>query len=506
MKAGKPPPPKGLPFALAEAGAKGLRLVAVNAMARNFGIGIGQRLADARAAVPDLLSELHEPEHDKASLLGLCHWMERYSPWTAPDPPDGLFLDVTGVPHLFGGEARMLAGMRQRLAGYGYTAQIAIAETIGAAWALARYSGDRLDALPVEALRIDADAARTLRRLGLKTIGSLLAIPRASLARRFRGEMIAENVLIRLDQALGHRDEPLNPLAPPSSFIAHQAFMEPVITSEGLELTLTRLLARLIRDLEKKSQGATRVNLKLFRTDGSRLIISASLSAPSHELVHLLRLLKPKLEIVDAGFGIDAMTLEAGETAPAIIQQYGFMENGNSSGLEQLNDRVLNRHEAAIAALQPIESHIPERAEANGPFSQREKEGPIAQRWEDEGTRSKRKNPIPSPARLRRPASPDGRGENKRPLLIFDRPEPASVIAEVPDGPPLRFTWRRVTRRVMKSQGPERIAPEWWRLNENSAPRDYYVVEDEPGRRYWLYREGLYGETQPKWFVHGLSP
>ncbi|MGH6820619.1 MAG: Y-family DNA polymerase, partial [Methylocella sp.] len=276
--------------------------------------------------------------------------------------------------------------------------------------------------------------------------------------------------------AMGHCDEPLSPLAPPAFFVAHRAFMEPVITPESLEAALASLLARLVSDLEKKSQGAMALQLKLFRTDGSRFNLSASLAAPSHDLPHLLRLLKPKLETLDAGFGIDAMTLEASETAPAIVQQFGFMENGNPLGLEQLSDRVMNRHGAGISTLQTVESHIPERAE-------------IPQ--------------FPHPGVNQSPS----KAKNQRPLLIFNRPEPAIVIAAVPDGPPMRFIWRRITHRVMRSQGPERIAPEWWRLDEGaSLPRDYYMIEDGHGRRYWLYREGLYGEAEPKWFVHGLSP
>jgi protein ImuB len=228
MKQKKSTPQKSLPFALVESGPRGLRLIALNEMAKNFGLSVGQRLADARAAVPDLLSEIHEPSEDKNSLLGLCRWMERYSPWVSPDMPDGILLDVTGVPHLFGGETAMLAEMKARLESYGFTSRMGLAETIGAAWALARYAvtlqhhpspvGGRvmLESLPIEALRIDADAAKVLRRLGLKTIGSLAAIPRASLARRFRGERIHENVLTRLDEALGIRDEPLNPLNPQS--------------------------------------------------------------------------------------------------------------------------------------------------------------------------------------------------------------------------------------------------------------------------------------------------
>lgn len=492
-KAGKAPPPKGIPFALIEKNVRGLRLFAVNEMARSFALYRGQRLADAKAQVPDLLSELHEPEQDMTSLLGLTRWMERYSPWAAPDGRDGILLDVTGIPHLFGGEARMLTDIQSRLTRYGFTVRPALAKTIGAAWALARFHAspapdETLDALPIEALRIDPDSVQTLRRLGLKTIGSLLAIPRASLARRFRGETISENVLIRLDEAVGLRNEPLSPQNPPSSFMAHSTLIEPVITPEGLEAVLTGLVTALARDLEQRSKGATRLILKLFRADGTRTSVPVGLSAPSHDPRHLLRLLKPKLETIDAGFGIDAMTLEAREVGAALTQQTGFMESEPSAGLDELNDRVMNRHEASLASLVPHESHIPERAEEMVPRA---------------GI------PVPGAAGSENLFGADLiKVKFERPLLLFERPEPASVIAAVPDGPPMQFTWRRVTRRVVRSKGPERIAPEWWRLNAGDRPRDYYMIEDDRGRRYWLYREGLYGETgeaQPQWFVHGLS-
>ena len=470
-------------------------------MARSFGLMRGMRLADARAQVPDLLSEPHEADEDMKSLLGLCRWMERYSPWVAPDPPDGIFLDVTGVPHLFGGEARMLAGMGWRLAAYGFTARPGSGATIGAAWALARYEARELKALPVEALRIDGVAAQTLRRLGLKTVGSLMAIPRAALARRFRGESIGENVLMRLDEMMGRRDEPLNPLNPPTSFMAHRALMEPVIHAEALESVLTGLVTQLGRLLEAEAKGATRLILKLFRSDGSRLNIPAGFSVATHDPRHMLRVLKPKLESVDAGFGIDAMTLEARETGSAQVQQHGFMEDDSTLGLEQLNDRVLNRHAAELLALEAVESHVPERAEElTAPTRHPAGDTLPASR----SGRKKQQSSLLAPAGrvdAQRPGGP-------RPLLIFEAPEPANVIAAVPDGPPMRLTWRRVTRRVVKSQGPERVAPEWWRLSGGARPRDYYVIEDEQGRRYWLYRDGLYGETgedQPKWYVHGLS-
>jgi protein ImuB len=477
MRQAKSVPAKGSPFVLVEAGTRGLRVVALNASARSFGISLGQRLADARAQEPDLLSELHEPEQDLASLLGLCRWMERYSPLVSPDAPDGVLLDVTGIPHLFGGEASMLNEMRERLAHYGFSTSISIAKTIGAAWGLARYGrgGEDLEPLPIEALRIDGEAAKILRSLGLKTIGSLIGIPRSSLARRFRGERIHENVLTRLDEALGVRDEPLNPLNPPPTFVAHRALMEPLISTEGLESLLTGLVTLLCRDLEKQNQGALRLTLKLYRSEGSRSTLPAGLSSPSHDPAHIFRLLKPRLETIDAGFGIDAMTLEARETATVTSQQYGFMEDTSVADFDRLNDRVVNRHDAALEGRVAVESYVPERAEKK--------------------SYKRVQSPALQPTKL-------------RPLLILEAAEAASVIASVPDGPPMRFTWRKVTRRVLRSQGPERIAPEWWQLSEGQQPRDYYVIEDDEGRRYWIYREGLYGETgemQPKWFVHGLS-
>ncbi|MFO1032917.1 MAG: DNA polymerase Y family protein [Hyphomicrobiales bacterium] len=516
-KARAPAPPQSLPFALVEGGAKGLRLAAVNGAGRSFGLMRGQRLADARAAVPDLLTEPFDGQQDQASLLGLARWLERYSPWVAPDPPDGILLDVTGVPHLFGGEAAMGAEMKQRLAAYGFTVRLAFAATIGAAWALARYGNEggeaKAQGLPVEALRIDGEAARTLRRLGLKTIGALMGLPRASLARRFRGEVIHDNVLLRLDEFLGHRHEPLNALNPPSSFMAHRAFLEPVISHEGLQAALQVLCRELGRDLEQQGKGALRLILKLFRSDGGRAQVPAGLSAPSHDGAHLMRLLAPKLDDLDAGFGIDAMTLEAREVGEAVVLQHGFMEDTHGKGLSELTDRVLNRQAETLVRLEAVESHVPERAERAAPLSEGllvnrhpgGDRGPAVPKSPRGRERGKGQTLLP-PAGESGASAPDE--DSARPLMIFDRPEPAGVIAAVPDGLPVSLTWRRVTRRIVKAEGPERIAPEWWRLAPGERPRDYYTVEDEQGRRYWVFRDGLYGEEggpPPKWFVHGLS-
>jgi protein ImuB len=466
-------------------------LAACDELALSLGLRPGQRLADARAQVPDLATTLHEPEKDAATLLSLARWSERWSPWVALHEPDGLILDVTGIAHLFGGEASLLADMAARFHHLGFHLRSALASTIGAAWAFARFGTSqaivvpedqeraRLGELPVEALRLDRDTLITLKRLGLKTIGSLYSIPRSELARRFRGSTQLSDLLARLDQCLGEAEEPLSPLGSPPSFSIRHALIEPLIANEGLLALLDRLAGQLCHRLEREGMGATRIILKLYRTDASRAIVAAALSLPSNDPLHLARLLKPKLETVDAGFGIDAMSLEAEGTAPLEPQDQGFMENETRfiHDFAELADRIANHHsEARIGRLEPAERHLPEWAEKLSPPAL-----------------------APAPAALL---------DRIRPLTLLDPPEKIEVMAEVPDGPPLRFKWRRLSHRILRMEGPERIAPEWWREGEKMRrPRDYYIVEDEEGRRFWLFREGIYGEPHspaPGWFIHGL--
>jgi protein ImuB len=482
---------QGQAFALVESGAKGLRLTACDELALSLGLRPGQRLADARAQVPDLATTLHEPEKDAAALLTLARWCERWSPWVALHEPDGLILDVTGVAHLFGGETSLLADMAARFHHIGFHLRLGLASTIGAAWAFARFGTSqatvvaedqeraRLGELPIEALWLDRDSLITLKRLGLKTIGSLYSIPRTELARRFRGSTQVSDVLARLDQCLDEAKEPLSPLAPQPSFSVRHALIEPLIANEGLLSLLDQLAGRLCHRLEREGMGATRIVLKLYRTDGSRAILDAALSIPSNDPLHFVRLLKPKIETIDAGFGIDAMSLEAGSAASLEPNDPGFLESEAHfiHDFAELADRIANRHsEARMARLEPAERHLPEWAEKLSP-----------------------------PALT---SSPFAHSRNMRPLTLLDPPERIEVMAEVPDGPPLRFKWRRLSHRILRMEGPERIAPEWWREEEKvRRPRDYYIVEDEEGRRFWLFREGIYGEPHspaPDWFIHGL--
>jgi protein ImuB len=487
-------------LALVEAGSHGIRITAVNAAAAAEGARVGQALADARAALPALLSRPAEPRRDRLALLRLARWCGRYGPGRHADGEDGLWIDVTGVAHLYGGEAHLMQSLCAKLAGFGLTARAALADTLGAAHALARFAPGpatiaapgateaRLAPLAVEALRLDAQTVLLLRRLGLKRIGQLYALPRAALQRRFRSADAAEAVLCRLDQALGVHPEPRRPLAEPPALFVHRPFADPLVSPEGLEAETARLSEELCASLDARDLGARRIRLSLYRADGTVAEAGAGLSFPCRTPEHLTALLEEKLGALDAGFGIDALVLSAlqveGRAAEqaALGGQLGPVTAGDAA---RLVDRLANRLGAdRVLRLEPRASHIPERAEVLRPA-------------------------LHAPGAARRAdIALTATSKAARPPFLLSAPEPIHVIAEVPDGPPARFTWRRVERRVARAQGPERIAPEWWREigADASRTRDYYRLEDEEGGGYWVFREGFYGreERAPSWFLHGL--
>ncbi len=467
------------------------------------GLHPGQSHADARAIAPGLISAPAEPEEETRALKALALWFERFSPLVAVDAglpgQEGLLLDMTGGAHLFGGEEALLAEIVQRLKTAGVTARAALADTPGAAFALARWSGRTtalappggvraaLADLPVEALRIEDDAVRLLARFGLQRIGDLYGLPRAGLARRFRS---AQGLALvrRLDQALGAEAEPLKPERPAPDYRAWQVFAEPLIEAEGVAFALPALAEALCARLEQDGQGARALALDAFRTDGRVVRLTAGLSAPSRTPSHLLRLLKEKgVETLDLGFGADALMLTALTAEPLAGRQMELAGDGRLTGddvLASLIDRLQAKlGEGAARRPQGVESHLPERSE----------------RWVPAG-------PCAPAAAAAPPPRP-------RPILMFDPPEPVEAIAELPDSAPSRFTWRRASHRVAKAQGPERLGPEWWRPVPAHGPgrtRDYYAVEDDSGRRFWLFREGLYdrveGEEErlPQWWMQGV--
>ena len=500
---GRSPPPEDRPFALFERGPRGLRLTAANPRARAGGAVRGAACADAQAACPGLITAPCEPERDAAALKRLALWGERYSPVVAMDvfapELEGLFIDVSGAAHLFGGEQALLADIRARLAAMGAPANAAMADTAGAAWGLARFSdeaeaiaapGDAREALadlPLAALRLDDEALRLAGRLGLKRVHDLHGLPRSALARRFRGPQ-GLALVRRLDQALGAAAEPLIGERAAPRYRAWDIFAEPLIDIGGVEECVPRLAASLAGALERDGQGARKITLTAFRVDGRTTAVTAGLGVPSRSPAHLMRLLRDKgLERLDLGFGADALMLSADEAAPLILRQSdidariregGILDAGG--GLALLLDRLQARlGEDAVLAPHAVASRLPERAEA----------------WR--------------PAGLEAPPPGDLEGRD-RPSLLFYPPEPVEALAELPDGCPARFKWRRVHKRVVRSEGPERLAGEWWRPQRPDRPariRDYYKVEDEDGRRWWLFREGLYGrddqDQAPSWWMHG---
>jgi len=484
-------------FALVEAGPHGIVLAAISEGAKAAGLRVGQALTDARAYCPALAAEPIDRAADGGALAALARWAEQYTPIVGLDGLDGLLLDVTGCAHLRGGEAGLLADMARRLETMNLTARLALADTVGAAWALARFGAQTqtvvpqgaarlaLADLPVAALRLDGETVATLRRLGLRRIGQLLPLPRAALARRFRAKEQAEAVVARLDQALGERGEPVVPLSPPPALCVTRSFGAPLIDRALVEAWLPRLLAELVALLGEQGLGARRLRLAAFRVDGSRQDVLAGMGEPTRDVAHMQRLLAPRLEGLEPGFGVASLSLVAEEATPFLAAQTGFAGDRGALDLAQLGDRLASRlGPQAVYRLGALASHVPERAERMRPRANSGQGGAGRRAALD----------------LDRP----------RPLLLLDRPEPVSVIAEVPEGPPARFVWRRLEHRVTRAIGPERIAPEWWRDGEDARTRDYYMVEDTEGRRFWLFRHGLYGgapgeaATEPDWFIHGF--
>ena len=501
-----------VPFALVAPGRRGPVLWAVNREAGTKGLRPGMRLADARALLADLATARADPAADRQGLERLALWCNRFTPWCAVDGggdddnggDGGLLLDITGCAHLFGGEVALMDEIVARLTGLGIENRLGLADTPGAAWALARFgpaANGRPDAriaahgeartaiagLPVEALRLAAEDAHLLRRLGLVTIGALENLPRASLARRFPSRERGAEVLARLDRALGRQTEPIVPLVPPPACLERLALPEPLIDRAGLDAMLARLMSGLAASLERDGLGARRLALWCYRVDGGVVRRAVSTARATRNGDHLLRLFQETLETVDPGFGIDLAALHAERVESLAPRQLSLTGSGQRRGdLNLLVDRLLARLGAgAVFCLEPVARHRPEEAErAVAPG----------------------REPAPWRETSEVPKKPP------RPFRLFDRPEPIDVMAEVPDGPPLLFTWRRVRRRVARAAGPERIEPEWWfgAGGRDETVRDYYRIEDANGRRYWLYRAGLYDEAgagtggPPRWYVHGL--
>ena len=477
-----------------------MRIVALDEAAVRLGLEPGQPLADARAMIPSLDAVDEDTAADTALLAAIADWAERYTPLVALDQ-DGLMLDVTGCAHLFGGEDAMVADLLARLAAQGFAARAAIAGSPGAASAAARFSRRTvvspeetpamLAPLPLAALRLDAETVSALDLVGLKRIGQILEAPRPPLAVRF-----GSTLLRRLDQALGREEEAIGPRRPVAAFIAERRFAEPIALQEDIAQTIASLAGALAESLAARDEGARAYELSLFRVDGAVRRIAVGASRPVRAPKLVLDLFREKFaglaEEIDAGFGFDMVRLSVPVSAPAEPAQVDLA--GDATGeadLGQLIDRIGARlGPERVSRIAHGDSHIPERAEIREEVSE-----PAAG---DGGRR-------PGAASHTGAWPPASDGLIDRPLRLLDRPEPVEATAAVPDGPPLHFRWRRALYSVARAEGPERIAPEWWR-DADALTRDYFRVEDFSGHRFWLFREGLYGRetTAPRWYLHGV--
>ena len=479
-----------------------LQISALDDAAAHLGLDIGLPLANARAICPQLQVFDADEAADARALNAIAAWCDRFTPLVALDSPHGLFLDITGCVHLFGGEAAMMRLVCDVLTAQGFTVSAAIAGSAVCARTMTRHvhghivrDGEEADAvkpLPVSALGADGAITTGLRRAGLKTIGDVASRARHEITARF-----GAGFTTLLEQALGQGDAPISPRKPLPDYIVEKRFAEPVATDGVISATLSRLAQMLVVAMAQQGKGARRLEASFFRTDGAVRAIAVDTGQPVTRAEMIDRLFRERLDALsdplDPGFGFDLIRLSASRTEIVVQQQRDLDANVHDNDeLAALIDRIAARigGQRVVVHL-PQDTHIPERAVLAAP-AQHHLAAAACAVW---------------PARVE--------GEPPlRPLRLFEKPEPIKVpFATVPDGPPHHFTWRRATHAVVRVEGPERIAMEWWRPYGQALTRDYFRVEDEAGLRFWIYRDGLYGselvteEGKPapsNWFVHGL--
>lgn len=473
----------GKPLVISTPGKGKIILVAACPLARRGGAREGMALADARAIVPELEVSEYKPGRTEKLLQAIGEWMIRYSPLVAVDAPSGLILDVSGCCHLWGGEQGYLAEIVARLQGKGYRARAAIAETIGAAWAMARYSqgqtslvppasqAQSLLPLPPAALRLEADTLKRLEKLGFSQIGSFVSMSSSVLRRRF-----GEGLLLRLAQALGHEEETLVPIRTLPPYFERLPCLEPVRTAKAIEIAIEKLLEMLCARLQSEGKGLRTAVLRAYRVDGLVEQVQIGTTQASHDAPHLFKLLQLKVARITPALGVELFTLEAlGVEEVDRVQEALWKNQPGLAGtdLARLLDRLAGKAGLpAISRFLPAAHYWPERS-------------------------------ITIASSLTAKAELAWQQGKPRPVLLLAEPERVEVAAPIPDYPPMLFTYHGKVHYIKKADGPERIEREWWL--EEGQHRDYYVVEDHDGQRYWIFRLGHYQRNQShQWFLHGF--
>lgn len=472
---------RGQAFVLAAPARGRMVIQSASTEAVQQGIVPGMVLADARALLPAVQVFDDEPLMVEKRLRHLAEWCLRYTPVAAIDLPDGLILDITGCTHLWGGEQAYLKDLVSRLRNGGYDMRAAIADTIGTAWANARYGqitpiiapGEQaaaLSPLPPAALRLESAITERLHKLGLNHVHSFMRMPRHVLRRRF-----GQQILDRLDQALGQALEPIEPVVPLIPYQERLPCLEPIRTATGIEIALQKLLETLCQRLYNEGKGLRKGILKCYRVDGQLQQIDIGTNRAVRNTNHLFKLFELKISGITPALGIELFVLEAPVVDDLSVQQetlWGDAYGYESTAISNLLDRLAGRiGQEAIHRYLPDEHHWPERSLR---LSASYQEQPAID-W------------------------PQGQ---VRPVSLLPIPEPIEVTVPIPDYPPLLFRYKGQVHKIMKADGPERIEREWW--IEQGLQRDYYRVEDEQGARYWLFRSGHYHEHTPEWFLHGF--
>jgi protein ImuB len=470
---------RDLPFVLRKSVHGRMIIAGANVHAERQGIGVGMILADARAILPDL-----EVLDDKTDLIEkllkrLAEWCIRFSPVVSVDFPDGLLLDVTGCSYLWGGDSKYVNDISKKLKDRGYDVRVAIADTAGCAWAMARFGRDPLVVesnqhiqsllkLPPEALRLESQVIDRLHKLGLHKIGQFMNMPRHSLRRRF-----GQNFMMRLDMATGQEFEMINPVQPIEPYQERLPCLEPIVTAVGIEIALKELLTTLCFRLQQEQRGLRSAIFKCYRVDGKIEQVDIGTHQPTHHVHHLLKLFSNKLTTIEPDLGIELFILEAPTVEDHLPGQEKMWQG--SGGLKdtrifELIDRLAGKiGNQFIKRYLPAEHYWPERSFKESALSA-------------EPTITWKNNP--------------------RPLKLLRTPEVIEVTAPIPDYPPMLFIYRGKRHQIVKADGPERIEQEWWL--QQGQHRDYYRVEDEDGKRYWLFRLGHYDDKTFQWFIHGF--
>ena len=487
--------PDERPFVLVDKDRGALRIAALDPVAARAGLAIGTPLTEARAVWPHLETAEAKPEADRALLLRAGEFCDMFTPLVAVQGKDGLLLDITGCAHLFGSESNLLHRVRRRLAGMGLASCAAISGTPHSAWCFAHYRRNTITrpgeeeilarVLPIAALDLDRGTMLALNRAGFKTLGDLAERPSHLLAARF-GEELGSS----LRRILGREDIRITPLRPLPDIMAERHFPEPVTAQESLLGVMERLMGDIAGRLEARGEGGRVFEASFFRSDGAVRRITVETAQGTRDGASLMRLIRLKIEALtdplDPGFGFDAVRLCIIRSEP-LLQRQAMLERdaapeGAASEIATLVDRLVARFgREKVQRFVALDTHDPVRTGGMVPYF---------------SAAPALSSTIPEPGEP--PA---------RPLTLFDLPQLIEAIAEVPDGPPLRFRWRRVLHEVTRAEGPERIAPEWWRLGTNApATRDYYRIENAYGHRFWVFREGFYEDSnaRPRWFLHGL--